>query len=125
MSNSNSFVIVTRHPAVAQFIKECLPEFEDAPVLTSATPDDVRGKVAAGNLPLHLARFARLVITVEFHGDPPQCGEYTIDDMRTAGAYLGQYVVYAVVGQEPTYPDGSRVVGHQGPQPANVWQEPI
>lgn len=86
-------VIVSRHPAAIQFIREEAPEFAEAPVLASATEADVRGRVVAGNLPLHLAAEAAVVVAVEFEGAPPRGAEYSLDDMRAAGARLARYVV--------------------------------
>lgn len=82
-------VIVSRHPAAIDFIREELPEFTDAPVMASVTPDDVRGKVVAGNLPLHLAAVAATVYAVEFSGAPPRGAEYGVAEMRAAGAQIG------------------------------------
>lgn len=65
----------------------------EIPVLAQATAEDVRGKVVAGNLPLHLACLARSVHTIEFEGQPPRGQEYTLEDMRTAGARLVSYTV--------------------------------
>ena len=81
-------LIVSRHPAAIEFIREELPEFADAPVLATATEDDVRGAVVAGNLPLHLAALASEMIAVEFTGNPPRGAEYSLDDMKAAGAVL-------------------------------------
>lgn len=86
-------IIVTRHMAAAYFIREELPEFNHAPVLASATADDVRGAVVAGNLPFHLAALAREVIAVEFDGPPPRGAEYGLAEMRAAGARLARYRV--------------------------------
>lgn len=89
-------VIVSRHPAAIEFIRGESPEFADAPVIASATADDVRGKTVAGNLPLHLAALAAEVVAVEFSGPPPRGAEYTLIEMRAAGARLVSYVVRQV-----------------------------
>jgi hypothetical protein len=89
-------VIVSRHPAAVEFIRSAAPEFRTAPVLGQATPDDVRGKVVAGNLPLHLAALAAEVVAVEFDGIPPRGTEYTAADMAAAGAVLRRYRVQSV-----------------------------
>lgn len=89
-------IIVSRHPAAINFIRATAPAFADAPVVISATPDDVRGKVVAGNLPLHLAALAAEVVAVEFAGDPPRGHEYGTEEMRAAGAYLARYRVEAL-----------------------------
>lgn len=86
-------IIVTRHPAAEAFIRTAAPEFADASCIVSATADDVRGAVVAGNLPLHLAVLAAEVVAVEFDGAPPRGQEYTLADMETAGAHLARYRV--------------------------------
>lgn len=65
----------------------------DIPVVGSAKPEDVKGKVVYGNLPLHLAVLAAKVVAVEFAGQPPRGTEYTLEDMQRARAQLVEYVV--------------------------------
>jgi hypothetical protein len=78
-----SYVIISRHPAAIDFIRANDARFLAAPVITgNATPDDVRGKVVAGNIPLSLAALA-------------DGAEYTAADMVAAGARLEAYVVMA------------------------------
>jgi hypothetical protein len=89
-------VIVSQHPAAVEFIRRELPEFAGAPVLKSAAPDDVRGRVVAGNLPLNLAALAAEVIGIQFSGPPPRGREYTLSEMDAAGAYLARYRVEAL-----------------------------
>lgn len=89
-------LIVSRHPAAIEFIREQLPEFAEAPVVASATPEQVRDAHVAGNLPLHLAALAATLWAVEFAGTPPRGQEYTLDDMRAAGAALCAYRVQRV-----------------------------
>jgi len=89
-------VIVSRHPATIEYIREALPDFAEAPVVAQATPDDVCGNVVAGNLPLHLAALAAEVIAVEFTGAAPRGAEYTRADMEAAGVRLARYHVNRV-----------------------------
>lgn len=63
------------------------------PVIRDATPDDVRGKVVYGNVPLPLAAIAFTVVCIEFAGVHPRGAEYTLADMDAAGARLARYVV--------------------------------
>jgi hypothetical protein len=65
-------------------------------VLGSANPDDVRGKIVAGNLPLNLAALAAEVVAVEFSGSAPRGAEYGLTEMEAAGARLRRYRVIAV-----------------------------
>lgn len=88
------YLIISRHPAAIDFIRANDERFADAPVITgNATPEDVIGKVVAGNLPLSLARFAEEVVAVEFDGTPPRGAEYSLTDMVAAGARLARYRV--------------------------------
>lgn len=64
------------------------------PADQSGTADDVRGKVVAGNLPLHLAQHCAAVLAIEFAGPPPRGQEYGIEEMKAAGARLVKYVVH-------------------------------
>lgn len=85
-------VIVSRHPAAIEFIREKAGLPEDTPVIEQATEADVVGKVVYGNLPLNLAARALKVYAVEFR-NPPRGAEYTVEDMRAAGATLRAYTV--------------------------------
>lgn len=85
-------VIVSRHPAAIEFIKQEARLPEDTPVIEQATEADVEGKDVYGNIPLHLAALAATVHVVEFK-DPPRGQEYTIEDMRRAGATIRSYIV--------------------------------
>lgn len=85
-------LIITRHPAAAEFVRS-QPGWGNAPVVSSATAEDVRGKIVAGNLPLNLAAEALEVWAVEFTGAPPRGQEYTLADMIRAGARLRPYRV--------------------------------
>ncbi len=94
-------VIVSRHPAAIEFLRAECPEFAEAPVLESATEDDVRGAVVGGNVPLHLAAVAAQVVAVEFSGIPPRGVEYGLAEMRAAGAHVSRYKVVAHVSRLP------------------------
>lgn len=88
------YVIISRHPAAVEFIRANDARFMAAPVITgNATPDNVRGKVVAGNIPLSLAALADEVVAVEFDGAPPRGAEYGAAEMAAAGARLESYVV--------------------------------
>lgn len=90
------YLIVSRHPATIEFLHtECM-FLADAPVIESAVAGDVEGKVVYGNLPLHLACKAYAVCAVEFYDQAPRGLEYTLDDMRRAGAHITKYRVSAI-----------------------------
>jgi hypothetical protein len=106
-------LVVSRHPAAIEFVAEHLMRrvvtdghghtwlypYDDAldndaiPVLASATADDVRGKVVAGNLPMHLACLCQEVLIIEFAATAPRGQEYTLADMQAAGAKMVPYLV--------------------------------
>ena len=89
-------LIVSRHPAAIEFIRNELPQFSDAPVLASVTADDVRGKDVAGNLPLDLAAEARVVRAIVYPpGRAPRGSEYSLEDMYEAGAAIKAFYVFA------------------------------
>jgi Putative CRISPR-associated protein (Cas_VVA1548) len=90
------YVIVSRHSATIEFLRSKCPELAGAAVVALATPDDVCGRVVAGNLPLHLAVLAAEVWAVEFTGTPPRGQEYGIEEMKVAGARIGKYMVEKV-----------------------------
>jgi hypothetical protein len=87
-------VIVTRHHAVAQFVRAARPDlFRHAPVLTGTVSErDVCGRLVAGNLPFRLAAACARFWAVEFD-KPPRGQEYTLDEMLSAGAVLVEYRV--------------------------------
>jgi len=84
-------VIVGDYPATIQFIRQEAGLSDDVPVLTSVDEEAIRGKIVYGNLPLPLASVAAAVVLVEFSGEPGI--EYSLEDMRRAGAHLRTYTV--------------------------------
>ena len=89
-------IIVSRHAAAIAFIRRELPAFANAPVLSSATAQDVAGAEVAGNLPLDLAAQATVVFAITFAGTPPRGQEYSLADMDAAGASLKAFRVSQV-----------------------------
>jgi hypothetical protein len=89
-------IIISRHPAAIEFVRRERPDLRDAPVLASASAEDVAGRRVFGNVPLHLAALAVEVWVIEFRGDPPRGQEYDLAEMDAAGAYLAPYVVRAL-----------------------------
>ena len=87
-------IVVTRHPALVQHLREIGLIPEGCPVITHVTPDDVRNKSVIGVLPLALAALARDVTEVPM--DLPQelrGQELTIGQVRQ---FAGQPVTYHV-----------------------------
>lgn len=89
-------LIISRHPAAVEFVRTVCPDFVDAEVLASATCEDLAGADVVGNLPLHRATVCGRFRTIEFAGAPPQGAEYSLADMKAAGARLVEYVVLHV-----------------------------
>ena len=94
MKREPETVIVSRHAgAVAWLAAQGIT----GNVIAQATPEDVRGKVVIGNLPLHLASLAERVGSI----DMPQLAaadrgrDLTPEEMDAAGAHLSWYVVAA------------------------------
>jgi hypothetical protein len=115
----SDIVVVSRHRAALEFIADILggtynPGITDEkgvllpciavpagdggddliPIITgNATRSQVEGKIVYGNIPHDLSDCAAEVRTIEFEGTPPRGVEYTLEDMRKAGAKIGRYVV--------------------------------
>lgn len=89
-------VIVSRHEAAVEWIHKTLDIPADTPVISgNATPDDVRGKIVIGNIPMALAAITSTVWAVEFDGPPPRGSEYTVEQMKRAGARIVPYMVFS------------------------------
>lgn len=87
-------VIISRHPAAIQFIRETAKLNYDVPVIMgNATYSDCMGKHVYGNIPFSLAAVAEKVTALEFWHSPPRGNEYSLEDMKSAGAYLTSYSV--------------------------------
>lgn len=87
-------IIVSRHVGTIEWLRAEYPHLAAAPILASADVADVAGQHIWGNVPLHLAAASRTVYAVEFSGQAPRGAEYTVDDMRAAGAHVRRYTVY-------------------------------
>ena len=76
-------LIVTRHPALKDYLIERGVADAATPVLPHAGIDDVAGKSVAGVLPLHLAAACASLTTVELALPLEMRGkELSIEDMR-------------------------------------------
>ena len=90
----NEFVIVSRHAGAVEWLRR---QGIEGKVIAHAAPEDVRGKVVIGALPLHLAALAERVGSI----DMPQLAaadrgrDLTPEEMDAAGAHLSWYVVAA------------------------------
>lgn len=76
-------VIVTRHPALVEWLQRSGRVATSVQVVTHATADDVRDKFVFGVLPLHLAAEAKSVTEVMLDIPAERRGqELTLDDMN-------------------------------------------
>jgi len=90
-------VIVTRHPALVDFLRELGLVGEDAKVISHASPDDVRGRDVIGVLPLHLASLAKSVTEVQLDLPPDARGkELSLEEMKKYFRGIKKYVVIEV-----------------------------
>lgn len=62
-----SIVIVTRHPALVEYLREQEIAPPDCEVISHATVDAIRGRHVVGILPLQLAAEAACVTVVPLH----------------------------------------------------------
>lgn len=87
-------VIVTRHPALVDYLIRARLVEPDTPVLTHASADDIRGKHVFGVLPLHLAAAADKVTEVPMSVPQSLRGtELTYEQVRDfAGTPVTYYV---------------------------------
>jgi putative CRISPR-associated protein (TIGR02620 family) len=92
-----SKLVVTRHPALVDYLRErgTIPTSpDDVQVLSHADPIDVAGRDVIGVLPLHLAASAKTITEVPLSLPPELRGhEITIDQVRE---YAGSPTTYVV-----------------------------
>jgi len=95
-------VIVTRHSALVEYLREIGQAGMDTRVIAHAAAEDVRDKVVVGVLPLHLAALAAHVIEVPLDLPTDMRGmELSIEQVRQ---YAGRPVRYRV-GAEHACPE--------------------
>lgn len=99
-SAARAKIIVSRHPAAAEFVRETRPDFCNAPIVSAAEREDVEGCHVIGNLPMHLAALAWRYEAIEFRGDAPRGDELSLLHMYAAGAHLVEYRVRRVDEEE-------------------------
>lgn len=97
-----SHIIVSRIPAVVDFIRRTTWDFSIAPAVCFPSAYEIKDKIVAGDireLPLFLACLCKEYWAVEYEGYPPPLGhleKYTFEDMKKAGARLTRYKVIAL-----------------------------
>jgi len=87
-------IVITRHPALIEFLKEINAINGTEAVLTHATAREIEGRDVIGVLPMHLASFARSVTEVGLDIPADKRGkELTIDEIRQFFTGLNSFVV--------------------------------
>jgi len=100
-------VVITRHPALVEVLRELGLADAQTPILAHATAEQVRGRRVIGVLPLHLAAEAAEVVEVPLHIPESLRGrELTADEIRR---YAGEPMCYRVRGERllPADPPGT------------------
>lgn len=88
-------VVVTRPPALVEYLTEQGVVPAGVEVVTHATAEQVRGRHVFGVLPLHLAAEARRVTEVPLHVPAELRGvELTLTQVRQFAGPLTSYVVF-------------------------------
>ena len=87
-------VVVTRHPALVEYLTELGVVPAGTEVVTHATAEQVRGRHVFGVLPLHLAAEAASVTEVTLHVPAELRGvELTLEQVRQFAGPLVEYKV--------------------------------
>lgn len=87
-------MIITRHPALVEYLVKHGIVPEGTPVLTHATPEEVKGKHVFGVLPLQLAALTERITEVPLALTPEHRGrELTLDEMEEVAGEPRTYVV--------------------------------
>tara|TARA_R110000765_G_C18468720_1_gene550838 strand:+ start:210 stop:509 length:300 start_codon:yes stop_codon:yes gene_type:complete len=89
-------LIVTRHPALIDYLISDGLATADTPTVSHVTPDDVRGKHVIGVLPMHLASLAESITEIPLDIPADMRGkELSLADMRNYARRAVTYVVNA------------------------------
>jgi putative CRISPR-associated protein (TIGR02620 family) len=85
-------LIVTRHRGLVEWLGR---RGITGTVLPQVTPEDIRGKIVYGVLPLHLAALAAEVVTVDLPGIPAdkRGADLSPEEMDACGARISRYTV--------------------------------
>ena len=91
-------LVVTRHPALVEYLREVDLITNDTPIIEHATPADVRGKHVLGVLPHHLSAIAASITEIPMRWTVAdraamQAGDVGVDRVR---ACAGEPVTYTV-----------------------------
>jgi len=91
----DEYLILTRHSGAVEFIKRNLPEFKDASVKDFAEPNEIKGKIVAGVIPLVLIPLCKKAYAIVF----PKCNaprgyDITYEQMIEAGAEIWEVALF-------------------------------
>lgn len=87
-------IIITRHPALLQYLLELGVVPEGTPVLSHATVDDVCGKHVYGVLPMRLAAEAAALTEVSMNVPAEWRGtELSLEQIKACDPTLTTYVI--------------------------------
>lgn len=87
-------IVVTRHKALLELLKELGEVFGDLPVIEHATVEDVDGKHVIGVLPMYLAVHAASITEVELDIPKELRGvELSLEQLRKCYRSVSRYVV--------------------------------
>lgn len=93
----SNVIVVTRHPALVEYLVEKRIVVEDVKVLQHATKADVEGMDVVGVLPLHLACHANSVLEVPLKLTPAMRGkELTLAEVRQIALPPRRYQVMRI-----------------------------
>jgi len=88
-------VVVTRHPALLEYLREQGLCDSAAVVIEHATPDDICGRHVVGVLPLHLAAEAASVTEIKLDLPADARGrELSLEEVRQYAGEPSTYVVF-------------------------------
>ena len=94
-------LIITRHPALVEYLRELGIVTGDVEVISHASPDVVRGKHVLGVLPHSLSCLTASFTEVPLHLPPEMRGkELSLEDLRKYAGSPVTYIVRRVSGKE-------------------------
>lgn len=87
-------ILITRHPALLEYLQEMGLVQAGTPVIAHASAGDVKGKDVFGVLPLHLAAVANSVteVTLDIPAEKRGC-ELTLAEVKTYSRGISTYKV--------------------------------
>ena len=91
----NEVIVVTRHPALVELLKEMNIINDEVQVVTHVSdPETIKDKIVIGVLPLHLASLAEEVWTINLDLKPEDRGkELTLEELREKFAGIERFKV--------------------------------